>query len=273
MSFQPVLPLQGVGGWRFLQRTMERQTESFSQSPAIRRDIDHFLARIGEVDTAEDLVSDRRLLRVALGAFGLQDDIDNRYFIRKILEEGTFDEGALANRLADDRYRKLSAAFGFGDFPTPSTKISDFGPGIVARFERQSFEVAVGQQDQSMRLALNAERELSALAEGGASDKVKWLRILGNPPLRQVFETAFRLPAGFGQMDLDRQVDAFRERTERLTGEGSVDQFAQAGPRERLIQTYLLQSQLTASQTSAAGTGALSMLQGAVQFAYSLRPG
>ena len=40
---------------------------------------------------------------MALGAFGLQDDINNRYFIRKILEEGTTNEDALANRFSDTR--------------------------------------------------------------------------------------------------------------------------------------------------------------------------
>ena len=39
--------------------------------------------------SAADLVADRRLLKVALGAFGLEGEIDKKAFIRKVLEEGT----------------------------------------------------------------------------------------------------------------------------------------------------------------------------------------
>ena len=84
------------------------------------RDTDYFAAKIGEIDSAEQLVSDRRLLSVALGAFGLHADIDNKYFIRKVLEDGVLKEDALANRLTDERYKSLTKAFGFGDFSVPA---------------------------------------------------------------------------------------------------------------------------------------------------------
>lgn len=47
--------------------------------PKIRNDEAYFRAKIGSVKTAEQLVSDRRLLKVALGAFGLEADINNRF--------------------------------------------------------------------------------------------------------------------------------------------------------------------------------------------------
>ena len=96
MTFQPVLPIGGLAGWSLLNRTMERQTELFNQSPQIVRDTAYFEKTIGDIKTADDLVSDRRLLRVALGAFGLQEDIDSRAFIRTIIEEGTTRDDALA---------------------------------------------------------------------------------------------------------------------------------------------------------------------------------
>ena len=101
--FTPIIPAGGLVGWRFLQNTQEAQFDSFTKSPQVRRDADHFRDRIGEISSAADLVQDRQLLSVALGAFGLQDDIDNRAFIRQVLEEGTVDDEALANRFADSR--------------------------------------------------------------------------------------------------------------------------------------------------------------------------
>ncbi|PQO22869.1 flagellar protein [Rhodobacteraceae bacterium WD3A24] len=245
MSFQPVIPLGGLGGWRFLQRTQENQQETFAASARLQRDVAHFRDRIGDIGTAADLVEDRRLLRVALGAFGLQDDINNTFFIRRVLEDGTLDRTALANRLTDRRYRAFSEAFGFGNAPLPPATI---GPGfadrIIEAYETRQFEVAIGRQDSNMRLALGAQRELAELAENGGTEKARWLTVMGTPPLRSVFETAFGLPESFGALDLDRQLAGFRDRSQRAFGEDSIAQFADPEKRDALIRRFLARAEL-----------------------------
>ena len=57
--------------------------------------------RSGRIASAEALVKDRRLLTVALGAFGLDGEIDKKFFIRKVLEGGTEASDSLANRPYD----------------------------------------------------------------------------------------------------------------------------------------------------------------------------
>lgn len=260
--FQPVLPLSGLPGWVMLNRTMDSQTAAFDASPEIRRDTAYFEANIGAVKTAEDLVSDRRLLRVALGAFGLEDDIDNRFLIRKVLEDGVAKPEALANKLSDERYKQLSSAFGFGSVVFGArTGEEGFGAEITAKFRARSFEVAVGQQDETLRLAMNAARELAEIGDDDANDSTKWFRILGTPPLRSVFETAFGLPAGFGQLDIDRQLEIFREAAKDKLGIGSVDDFADEALREKLVETYLLRDQIKAFEAQTPQSIALTLLQ------------
>lgn len=162
--FTPVIPSSGLTGWRFLQRTYDSQLENFSNSAQITRNTEYFVENISKVQNAQDLTSDRRLLEVALGAFGIQDDIDNRFFIQKILEEGTTADDSLANRFSDNRYKEFSAAFGLGPGETREMGRSGFAENIVARFQANSFEVSAGQQDDSMRIALYAQRVLSDLA-------------------------------------------------------------------------------------------------------------
>ncbi len=260
--FQPLLPLSGLPGWVMLNRTMDSQTAAFDASPEILRDTAYFEANIGAVKTAEDLVSDRRLLRVALGAFGLEDDIDNRFLIRKVLEEGVAKPEALANKLSDERYKQLSSAFGFGSVVFGArTGEEGFGAEITAKFRARSFEVAVGQQDESLRLAMNAARELAEIGNDDANDTTKWFRILGTPPLRSVFETAFGLPAGFGQLDIDRQLEVFREAARDKLGIGAVDDFADEALREKLVETYLLRDQIKAFAAQTPQSIALTLLQ------------
>ena len=263
MAFQPVIPFGGLVGWAFLNRTLESQTAVFDASSEIKRDTDYFAAKIGEIDSAEQLVKDRRLLGVALGAFGLQDDIDNKYFVRRMLEDGTLKADALANRMADDRYKQLSKAFGFGDLSVPRTKLPTFADEILGRYRERSFEVAVGQQDDNLRLALNAKRELAEIAGESGSDATKWFRVMGNSPLRQVFETALGLPASFGQIDLDQQLDVFRDKVDRQFGAREISQFTDPGAVDKLIQRFLVRAQMAESAAVSNGTIALTLLQNA----------
>ncbi|GAB4295443.1 MAG: DUF1217 domain-containing protein [Roseovarius sp.] len=259
--FRPVLPLSGLPGWIVLNRTMPAQRAAFDAGAEIARDTAYFEARIGSITTAADLVADRRLLRVALGAFGLEDDLPNRFLIRKVLEGDPDDPASLASKLADSRYRQLSAAFGFAAASGPRTAEPGFGADISARFRARSFEVAVGEQDQSLRLAMNATRELAELGADDASDEARWLRILGNPPLRVVFETAFGLPSGFAQLDLDRQLAVFRQSARQKLGVAGVDDFASAETRDRLVRSYLVRDQLRSGGMLSSQAIALTLLQ------------
>lgn len=261
MNFAPVLPGSGLTGWALLTRTFERQSDLFNQSPQIARDTDYFEQNIGKITTAGDLVSDRRLLRVALGAFGLLDDIDSRAFIRTILEEGTVNHDALANRLADDRYKQMAEAFAFADRPIPRTQLSSFAAEITEKFRRREFEVAVGDQDQALRLALNAQRELRDISGDDAAEDTRWFRILGNQPLRRVFEVALGLPESFAQADLDRQLDEVKSRSLRQLGIRSLSDLTDTEVQEQLIRRFLLRDQVASIDVQSPQSIALTLLQ------------
>lgn len=261
MGFSPALPLTGLAGWNMLTRTLDRQMALFGASPALQRDTDYFRAHIADVKTAQDLVGDRRLLRVALGAFGLQADIDNRAFIREILQQGTQDRGALANRLADSRYKRLATAFGFGEAAGPKTGTPGFAGDIIARFRRQRFEAAIGDQDQAMRLAMNADRQLAEIARSGSTDKTAWLQVIGDAPLRQFFETALGLPKGFVQLDLDRQVRDLQRHAARQLGIATLADLADPAMRQKAIERFHLREQVQGLGLQSGHSTALALLQ------------
>ena len=88
-AFSRPFPLAGIAGWRFLERTQAAQQAAFDKSPEIARDIAYFAEKIGGDHHAPPTwLADRRLLKVALGAFGMESEIDKKAFIRKVLEEG-----------------------------------------------------------------------------------------------------------------------------------------------------------------------------------------
>ncbi len=261
MTYQPIVVGSGLVAWGFMQRTMETQTNAFKNSFVVKRDTDYFVENIGKVKSAEDLVNDRRLLSVALGAFGLDKDLDNKFFVKTILEEGSTASDALANRLADKRYREFTKAFGFGDLGGPWHKKPEFGQKITEDFVARQFEQAVGEKDENLRFAMNAMRELDDIALSGKSDNTNWFSVMGNPPLRKVFETAFALPKEFGSLNLDKQLETFRGRLEKLTGDGEISQFVKTDAREKLVQRFLLMSQINNVSVASSGQIALTLLQ------------
>ncbi len=262
--FQPVVPMGGYAGWAFLSRTLDKQQEAYDKAPAVLRETTYFEQNIGKVSTAADLMADRTLLRVALGAFGLDKDINSKAFIQKILEGGTLDQKSLANKLSDKRYLAFSKAFGFGDFSVPRTKLSDFGTEITSKYKQREFETAVGDQNANMRLALGLRRELGEVAGKSYNEDTKWFTVMGQPPLRKVFETAFGLPRSFGALDLDKQLETFKSRAESAFGDGGIAQFSDPKKQEDLIRLFLLRADMQAFNAGAArGEIALTLLQGA----------
>jgi len=261
MSFTPVVPLSGFAGWRFLERTLERQESSFAKAPAGLRDEAYFREKIGGVTTAADMVADRKLLRVALGAFGLSADLPNRAFIERVLDSDTSDRGSFVNRLADKRYLELAKAFEFRGPAGPLTNDQSIINGILQRSREMRFEEAVGAQDEQMRLALSMQRELNRIARQSTTEETKWFTVLGTPSLRVVFETAYALPKEFAGIDLDRQVAILQSRTERLTGESGITQFGEPERMDRLIRRFFVGAELAQTQSAIPGSTALTLLQ------------
>ncbi|HLQ17514.1 MAG TPA: DUF1217 domain-containing protein [Tabrizicola sp.] len=259
MTFQPVLPLSGYSGWGFLKRTMARQQAVQQALPVQQRDEAYFRDRIGKADTAEKLVNDKRLLRIALTAFGLEGDVNSKAFIQKILEGGTLKEGSLANKLADKQYQKFAAAFGYGDFSVPRTKLSTFADEILTQFRAKTFETAVGEQNNTYRLALNAEREIPALAARPISENAKWFTLLGNAPLREIMQTALGLPKSFSSINIDQQVSVLKKRTEAAFGSTDIGQFKDPAKLEALTRRFLLQAEMQ-EQKAANSPGATALM-------------
>ncbi|WP_050604904.1 DUF1217 domain-containing protein [Ruegeria sp. 6PALISEP08] len=264
MIFQPVIPTGGIVGWRFLQRTYEGQFQSYSSSAVNERETKYFLENIGKVQSAEQLVSDRRLLQVALGVFGLEGDLDNRFFIQKILEDGTQANDALSNRLADKRYRDFSDAFGFGPGAVWKTALKTNMEEIAQANLTARFEIAVGDSEETMRISLYAQRELAELANSASSADTKWFDLMGLPPLRSMMEMALGLPSSFALLDIDKQLIEYKDRMFQLTGSADLAQFSDQDAIEKLTDTYLARSQIAQLQNTVSPAQTALILLGAI---------
>jgi hypothetical protein len=250
--------ISGVAGWKVLQRIEARQIEAVAKDPVVLRSTDYFKDNIAKTAKAEELVKDYRLLNTALSAFGLEDDIANKAFIQKVLESDISDDSSLVNRLADKRYLKLAQAFGFGT----QTPASDLGETISQAFIQREYERRVGESDENMRLALNARRELEAMQQRTSSDKTLWYEVIGNEPLRAVFEGAFGFSSSYSSLSVDRQLEEFMNASTRILGSSSFKNITAADVTDKLIINFMARSQLTESVAQNRYSAALTLLTG-----------
>lgn len=87
----------------------------------IKAESDYFKANVSKVKTITDLLADKRLLSVAMAAYGLDADTETPKRIREMLTRGIRDPESPANKLTDKRYAAFVAAFDFeqyGDLAT-----------------------------------------------------------------------------------------------------------------------------------------------------------
>ncbi|MEL7347252.1 MAG: DUF1217 domain-containing protein [Pseudomonadota bacterium] len=261
MTFTPAVPASGVLGLTLLDRSYDRQFEAFTQSPAIERAVADFEARAGEITTAEELVQDRGLLEVALGAFGLEDELPKRALIRRVLEEGTLDQRSLANRLVDPAWRRFSETLALdtgGRLAIPSVRRE-----IVDAFRERQFERAVGDQDVNLRLALNFRREIADIAAAPDVERSGWFRVIGSTPLRTVIFGALGLPDSFAAIDVDSQVARLNDRAAQVFGDVSPAVFTDPDVVEDAVRRFLVRGEIEQGPTlNTPGGAALGLLQG-----------
>lgn len=254
MTFQPVLPLSGFAGWNFLQATYDKQLETYSASPQIQRDIDYFKEKVAQPISVEDFVSDPRLRRISLTAFGLSGEEWKTGYIRNILEEVQDPDSSFLQRLNNPQYTSFAEAFepANGQINLITSEIDT----IAARFAAESFEIAIGQQDDTMRLSLNFQDGIGELITEGSTEEAVLFKLLGSTPIRTVLETALGIPANLSQLDVDRQAEFLDDRLKSQFGINSVQELKDPEVIEKVLQRYQILAGINQnlSTTSSAST-------------------
>ena len=83
---------------------------------------------------------------------------------------------------------------------------------------------------------------------------------MGNPPLRSVVETALGLPKSFGQLDIDRQLKIFQDRSLSSFNANSFDDLASEDLRDVVVDRFLLREQMNQTQSVSSQNIALQLL-------------
>lgn len=251
MTFQPFVLGTGLAAWGLLKSTLATQKTAFNKNFIPQSDSAYFKDRFATLNTADDIVSDRRILRVVLGAYGLTDDIENRHFIKTVMSEGVSDPTTLANKLSDRRYRTLASDFDFSQTPPAHKNRPQLATQTVNAYLAQSFEIEIGRSDMDMRLSLSFKRAFTDIARSASSDNSAWFQILATPPVKEVIQTALGLPTEFSKLDIDDQHTRIQEKAKQIFGTKTINELAENNSLEEITRRFLIIRQAkSGAQTS-----------------------
>ncbi|MAU94794.1 MAG: hypothetical protein CMP81_02730 [Fulvimarina sp.] len=99
--------------YQLYTRDQSRVLDRIAAEPVNQRLADYYRKTIGDVTSVKEFMDDYKLYSYAMTAYGLEDQIDSRALIRKVLESDLSDEKSFANQLSDERYRDFAKAFSF----------------------------------------------------------------------------------------------------------------------------------------------------------------
>ncbi len=183
--------------YQSLLQTRDKQFAAFGKQPNIKTDIAYFRDNAPKIATIEEFFADRRLMTVALSAYGLDDELQYMGRIRKVMSESVSDKKALANKLIDPRFKALATAFAFGDFGTANLALNSFVDKVIDKFKTNEFEKFLGQRNPALREAEYFRRNIGAIENT--------FNILGDNVLRSVVTTALGLPLEIALQSVDTQ--------------------------------------------------------------------
>lgn len=163
-----------------------QESANYAQNIGSVKSIDQFLHKDNE-----------RLLAYALSAFDLEDAVDDKALVRKMLEGGVSDPNSLANTDENEQWAKFAATFDFVRLGEHTTTHNAALQPSVDKFLRQKLEEDAGSQNEGVRLALYFERKAGEITNA--------YQLLGDKALGTVVRTLLGLPESIAQLDVDKQ--------------------------------------------------------------------
>lgn len=196
--------LSTYAAYQLTTQNIDRSLTIVKSDPMVERETAYYKENVGKIKTAEEFVNDSRIFGYAMKAFGLDDMTYAKAFMLKVLKEGTDENTAFANRLADKRYVDFAETFNFSRHGETATTFTKAQQGTVDLYMRQTLEENEGAKNEAVRLAMYFERK--------APDLESVTGILADSALSKVVRTVLGLPESTAMLDIDKQIDMLSER-------------------------------------------------------------
>lgn len=167
-----------------VNRDMQKSLKTIAGQTMVVNDTKYYQENIGKIKTVDEFLDNYRLYSYAMQAHGLDDMIYAKAFMKQVLESDLSDDNSFANRLTDDRYQNIAAAFNFG--------VSN-GEGAAAQSNGQMEELfdTYDQTIAAQNDTLEADTRYFKVMLGETGNITNVDQLLANPRLRDYLFTAY----------------------------------------------------------------------------------
>ena len=237
-------------GLQLVDATRDRQLEQIRNSAQDKRAIAAFEARIGNVETVDQLMEDRELYVFVMKAFDLEDQIFGKALIKKLLKSDADDSKSLVKRLTDPRFKEMHTQLGFKDNGTRNslTDSAAWRTVMINRYVEQRFESAQADQNEKVGTVLEFRRKAGAVKN--------WFDVLKDPEMTEFMRTSLGVPSSVAGLDIDKQVELFKAKFD-------ITKLQDPAELEKLERKYVAISDAQAGVNSASNV-ALTLMNAAV---------
>jgi hypothetical protein len=167
----------------------------------------YYQDKIQGVETLNDLLSDRGIIDVVIGAYGLDATVTDD-FLKQIFNSDLSDPKSFVNQQSSSKWAELVASFNFdgeGNLTRETLgTIQQRGETLetINLYMRQTLEENEGASSEAVRLALYFERTAPTITDA--------YEIISDGALTEVFRTIFGFTSDFSSMDVDAQAKVIK---------------------------------------------------------------
>lgn len=206
-------------GYQLIASDLTAALKRTSEQPVVQRESEYYLETIKTIKSVDDFISNDRVFKYAMKAFGLQDMDYAKAFMRKALTEGIDNPESFANKLSDPKYREFVETFNFARHGTTATIFERARQGTVDRYTRQTLEMDAGASNEGVRLALYFQRKAASVETP--------FHLMADRALLKVTQIALGIPEATATMDIDRQAEMITKKLdiEDLKDPEKLDKF------------------------------------------------
>nr|WP_319515366.1 DUF1217 domain-containing protein [uncultured Cohaesibacter sp.] len=218
-----------------LNRDYEKTIETLSKDGQVSRETENYLEKIRDIKTIDDFLDDYEVFSYAMTAFGLDDMIYAKAYMRKVLEEGVSDSESFANQLTDLRFQEFATVFDFASYGEATTSFEKTQQGVVDKYLEQTLETQEGEENVGVQLALYFQKK--------AADITSPMELLGDEALAEVARTIAGIPEEAAGADIDWL-------SETIAGRIDIDQLSDPEYVDELVQRFSILYDLNNDTTS-----------------------
>ncbi len=234
-------------GYKLIASDLTAALERTAEQPQVERESEYYLAAIKNIKSVDEFLSNDRVFKYAMKAFGLQEMDYAKAFMRKVLTEGIDRSDTFANKLTDLRYREFAETFNFARYGETATIFERTRQGTVDKYVRQTLELNAGQSNEGVRLALYFQRK----AEGVATP----FHLMADRALLKVTQIALGIPEATSTMDIDRQADLISKKLD-------IADLKEPEKLDKFIERFTVMWEMENASSTAASNPIVQLVQG-----------